>query len=204
MSMHAECCVERQGTRWSKARKGQKVMVRKHAPDGQLRLSYPGSLLSADSRRLVVRTSWSETADYGHFSMQKGEPAVEYFFKERWYAIIELLDWELNTKGWYCDICTPARLNWSPDSGWTLRYTDLALDVYVETDGEATLLDRTEFYRDIMPRLDDEYAGSCHHAIFQLLGMARWKCGPFSGFNPQAEDGRQAASKADTERKGEA
>jgi len=159
-------------------KKGQTLSVRKYSPDSHLRLSYPGRVLCSDGSRLALRTRWTETADYGRFRMQAGEPATEYFFEQRWYAVIRLMDADLNIKGWYCDICTPPQLDWSPEARWVVWYTDLALDVYVDDGGQASVLDRTEFRMDVLPQLDEQYAAACRHAIHQLLGMARWNCGP--------------------------
>ena len=56
------------------------------------------------------------------------------------FTILELLDAQEQTLGYYCDICSPLHRE---GEGFTL--TDLFLDVWVWPDGRLRVLDREEF-----------------------------------------------------------
>ncbi len=74
-------------------------------------------------------------------TFKQGDRFVEYFYTDRWYNVFAVYDRDdAQLKGWYCNICRPARL----ESGG-LAYVDLALDVWVTPQGDWLLLDEDEF-----------------------------------------------------------
>ena len=76
---------------------------------------------------------------------------MERFYSDRWYNIFEIYDRDGGKfKGWYCNVGYPAVLEKD-----TVSYIDLALDLWVATDGTQTVLDEDEFLElpiDVMTR----------------------------------------------------
>ncbi len=71
-------------------------------------------------------------------SWRTKEPAVMYFFKDRWYNIIS----QIKNDGiyYYCNIATPYII----EEG-TIKYIDYDLDLRIFPDGEYKILDRLEY-----------------------------------------------------------
>src|SRR5512143_492953 len=66
---------------------------------------------------------------------------VETYYTDRWYNTYEIHDRDDGKlKGWYCNVSRPAIIGEG-----TLSYVDLALDLWVSTNGKQTVLDRDEF-----------------------------------------------------------
>jgi len=78
------------------------------------------------------------------------EPAIMYFFKDRWYNIIA----QLKKDGiyYYCNIATPFVIE---DN--TIKYIDYDLDLRIFPTGEYKILDRLEYkyHKKIMNYSDD-------------------------------------------------
>jgi predicted RNA-binding protein associated with RNAse of E/G family len=70
-----------------------------------------------------------------------GDRFVEHYYTDRWYNIFVIHDHEDGRiKGWYCNIGKPAEF----ENG-IVSYIDLALDLWISTSGEQTVLDEDEF-----------------------------------------------------------
>jgi hypothetical protein len=75
-------------------------------------------------------------------TLRKGDRFIETYYTDRWYNIYEIHDLDDNRlKGWYCNVARPAVL----ESENELSYVDLALDLWVASDGTQTILDEDEF-----------------------------------------------------------
>jgi len=73
--------------------------------------------------------------------LKKDDRFVEYYYSDRWYNIFEIHDRDDDSlKGWYCNIGMPAVI----EDG-IVSYVDLALDLWVSTSGDQTVLDDDEF-----------------------------------------------------------
>lgn len=73
--------------------------------------------------------------------LKKGDRFVEHYYTDRWYNIFAVYDRDDGKiKGWYCNIGKPVVI----ENG-TVSYIDLALDLWVSTSGEQTVLDQDEF-----------------------------------------------------------
>jgi predicted RNA-binding protein associated with RNAse of E/G family len=73
--------------------------------------------------------------------LKRGDRFVETFYTDRWYNIFEIYDRDDGRlKGWYCNIGYPAVLEKN-----IVSYIDLALDLWVATDGKQAVLDEDEF-----------------------------------------------------------
>lgn len=79
-----------------------------------------------------------------------GEPAVMYFFKNKWFNIIAQL--KKDGISYYCNIATPFII----EEG-TVKYIDYDLDLRIYNTGEYKILDRMEYkyHKKIMNYSDD-------------------------------------------------
>lgn len=102
------------------------------------------------------------------------EPAVMYFFKNKWFNVIA----QLKKEGisYYCNIASPYIIE---DN--TIKYIDYDLDLRVFPDGGFRVLDRNEYnyHRKIM-----HYPQELHiilkSELSSLIEMKRENIGPFS------------------------
>lgn len=78
----------------------------------------------------------------GGLLLRSGDRMVEFFYTDRWYSLFAVYAAkEGRLRGWYADLCRPAR--WEGQA--TLTYEDLALDLVVLPDGTQQVLDTAEF-----------------------------------------------------------
>src|SRR3954451_1638623 len=94
---------------------------------GRTKIRYPAELLRDDGVRVVVRAPFAGAAvrDFGFVRFEPGDVFTEYYWRDRWYAVMEVRDPSGELKGWYCDIARPAVL-----SGKELVVEDLDLDLW--------------------------------------------------------------------------
>lgn len=119
-----------------------KVKVQKKNPAGEVVYEYEGLLLRHDEHSIVLEALF-DRADMPFMDVvfKLGDRFVEYYYTERWYNIFVIHDGkDGNVKGWYCNIGKPAMF----EDG-VVSYMDLALDLWVSTSGEQTVLDEDEF-----------------------------------------------------------
>ena len=120
------------------------IKVQKKNPAGEVTYEYDGMLLSRDDHSIVLEALF-DRADMPFMDVvfKTGDRFVEYYYTDRWYNIFTVHDRDDGkVKGWYCNIGTPAVFE---DS--VVSYVDLALDLWVSTSGEQTVLDEDEFER---------------------------------------------------------
>jgi len=118
------------------------VKVQKKSPTGDVMYEYEGRLLRHDTHTIVLEALF-DRADMPFMDVvfRMGDRFVEYYYTDRWYNIFVIHDGENgNIKGWYCNIGQPAVFEED-----TVSYVDLALDLWVSTSGEQTVLDEDEF-----------------------------------------------------------
>ena len=119
-----------------------RIKVQKKNPAGEVTYEYEGLLLSRDEHSIVLEALF-DRADMPFMDVvfQTGDRFVEYYYTDRWYNIFAVHDREDGKiKGWYCNIGEPAVF----EDG-VVSYVDLALDLWVSTDGNQTVLDEDEF-----------------------------------------------------------
>ena len=119
-----------------------KVKVQKKNPAGKVVYEYEGLLLRHDEH-LIVLEALFDRADMPFMDVvfKMGDRFVEYYYTDHWYNIFVIHDGAHGTvKGWYCNIGKPAAF----EDG-IVSYIDLALDLWVSTTGEQTVLDEDEF-----------------------------------------------------------
>jgi len=119
-----------------------RIKVQKKNPAGEVTYEYEGVLLSRDETSITLEALF-DRADVPFMGVvfKTGDRFVEYYYTDRWYNIFAVYDFEdEKIKGWYCNIGKPAVI----DDG-IVSYVDLALDLWVSTDGRQTVLDEDEF-----------------------------------------------------------
>ena len=119
-----------------------RIKVQKKNPAGEVTYEYEGKLLSRDEHSIVLDALF-DRADMPFMDVvfKTGDRFVEYYYTDRWYNIFAIHDRDDGrVKGWYCNIGKPAVF----EDG-IVSYIDLALDLWVSTTGEQTVLDEHEF-----------------------------------------------------------
>lgn len=87
-------------------------------------------IVCANNHTLVIESDGS--------TRKTREPAVMYFFKNKWYNIIAQL--KKDGISYYCNIATPYLIE---DD--TIKYIDYDLDLRIYASGEYKILDRAEY-----------------------------------------------------------
>ena len=119
-----------------------RITVQKKNPAGEVTYEYQGLLLSQEQNTVVLEALFDrDDMPFMDVVFKRGDRFVEYYYTDRWYNIFVIHDRDDgHIKGWYCNIGKPAVFE---DS--TVSYIDLALDLWVSTSGEQTVLDEEEF-----------------------------------------------------------
>ncbi len=109
---------------------------------------------------------------YARFS--PGDIFTETFYTDRWYNVFEIVDAQQKLKGWYCNITRPSRITENENEN-EIEWDDLALDVWMDTQGAQQVLDEDEFEA-LKPHLTPVEIASAHGALVQLHSdlHARW------------------------------
>ncbi|HEY3475514.1 MAG TPA: DUF402 domain-containing protein [Anaerolineales bacterium] len=139
-----------------------KIKVQKKNPAGEVTYEYEGLLLSQDGDSVVLEALFDrDHMPFMDVVFKKGDRFVEYYYTDRWYNIFVIHDRDDgHIKGWYCNIGKPAVF----EDG-TVSYIDLALDLWVSTRGEQTVLDEEEFE---VLELDDELRAGARKGLQEL------------------------------------
>lgn len=119
-----------------------KIKIQKKNLAGDVTYTYEGELLSRDEHSIILEALF-DRADMPFVDtvLRTGDRFVEYYYNDRWYNIFEVHDRDdERIKGWYCNVCQPA----SFEDG-IVSYVDLALDLWISSDGRQTVLDEDEF-----------------------------------------------------------
>ena len=126
----------------TRRRAAVRIKVQKKNPADEVTYEYEGTLLSRDERSIKLEALF-DRADMPFMDtvFKTGDLFIEYYYADRWYNIFVIHDRDTGSvKGWYCNIGKPAVI----EDG-LVSYVDLALDLWVSTSGEQTVLDEDEF-----------------------------------------------------------
>ncbi|MFF3463466.1 DUF402 domain-containing protein [Streptomyces sp. NPDC001984] len=138
---------------------------------GRTKIRYPAELLQDDGTRIVVRAAFAggTVRDFGFVRFEPGDVFTEYYWRDRWYAVMEVRDPAGSLKGWYCDVARPATF-----SGTELVVEDLDLDLWRSADGtDVRRLDEDEFEESGLRESDPEAAAAAEVALNELEALAR-------------------------------
>jgi predicted RNA-binding protein associated with RNAse of E/G family len=104
---------------------------------------YTGTILRREEASVVIEARFrSPDLPFMGIVLKQGDRFVEVYFTDHWYNTFEIHDREDDhLKGWYCNITRPAVF----EAEDRLSYEDLALDLWVDPQGNQTVLDEDEF-----------------------------------------------------------
>ncbi len=103
---------------------------------------YEGQVLRREPNAVVLEAFFNRPdLPFMDVVFKQGDRFVETFYTDCWYNVFEIYDRDDGKlKGRYCNIGKPALL-----TDGAVSYVDLALDLWVSTDGKQTVLDEDEF-----------------------------------------------------------
>ena len=119
--------------------KGDKLQIQCYKHDGSIHRAWDEAVVLDETEEyLVCGNKKTEVTESSGKVWKTREPAVMYFFKEKWFNIIA----QLKRDGvyFYCNIATPYIIEEK-----TIKYIDYDLDLRIFPDGEYKILDRLEF-----------------------------------------------------------
>ena len=119
-----------------------KIKVQKKDLAGNVLIEYEGEELHRDEHAITLEALFTrDDMPFMDVVFKKADRFVEYYYSDRWYNIFVIYDRDDGRlKGWYCNIGKPAVIE-----DQLVSYVDLALDLWVSTDGKQTVLDPDEF-----------------------------------------------------------
>lgn len=153
---------------------GPSITVHKLDALGRTVVSYSGRVLDRAGSRVILEAVFERgPVAVGPVTFNPGDRFVEHHYTDRWYNIFEVYDAnDGRFKCWYCNITRPARI-----TGGSVASDDLALDLLIEPEGQAILLDRDEFDALALDQNERESALAALHELQSLARagrLARW------------------------------
>jgi len=150
------------------------ITVVKQNPRGEAKIQYSGEVIERSSHGIVIAALWRHAAkDLGYTRFEPGDRFIEYYYADRWYNIFDISSPGGTRKGWYCNIAEPASIYIDH-----IEQIDLLLDVWVNPDGKALVLDEDEFNADTT--LSDEQRNGARQGLGDLLELIAARKAPFS------------------------
>jgi predicted RNA-binding protein associated with RNAse of E/G family len=151
------------------------ITVRKLDFSGKEIFTYTGRVLTRTATSITLEAPFSsyDRLELGYAVFERGDRFVEYHYADRWYNIFEIHAVGTDAlRGWYCNITRPAVIEAGQVSA-----VDLALDVWVDPEGNMLVLDEEEF--GALP-LTPEESAAAQAALSELLGLIANRTGPFA------------------------
>lgn len=108
---------------------------------GEITYHYEGLVLHRTENEVTIEALFNrDDLPFMDIVLKRNDRFVETFFTDRWYNIFRIYDCQTGVfKGTYCNIAKPAEI-----TADFISYVDLALDLWVSTDGIQTVLDEDE------------------------------------------------------------
>lgn len=125
---------------------GDKLQIQCYKHNGKIHRAWGEAvLLDVKKDYMVFGNNKTQVIEAEGNSWRTKEPAIIYFFKNRWFNVIA----QLKKEGvcYYCNIATPYIIEEN-----TIKYIDYDLDLRIFPSGEYKILDRLEYkyHRNIM------------------------------------------------------
>ena len=155
-------------------KKGDKLKIECYKHNGYLdRRSDEATVIHVDKEMLVVANNHTKLTEHDGKSHTTNEPAVLFFYKNKWFNIIGQL--KKNGLFYYCNIATPFIID-----GRTIKYIDYDLDLRVFPDGGFRVLDRNEYrYHKKIMRYTKELDAIIEKSLQELITLKKENKGPF-------------------------
>jgi hypothetical protein len=145
------------------------ITVLKLNLDGDVTWQYEGHVLKRKPRAVVLEAYFNhQDTPLLDVILKEHDRFIETFYTDRWYNIFEIYDRDdAGLKGWYCNVSRPAILGEG-----TVSYVDLALDLWISSDGKQTVLDEDEF---LLLNLDVQERQKALKALAELKKLFKTK-----------------------------
>lgn len=141
------------------------ITVVKQDAHGKAKVEYQGKLLECLPHGVMILAHWTQpTKDLGYTHFDPGDRFIEYYYTDRWFNIFDIASANGTRKGWYCNVAAPAVIR---DD--RIEQVDLILDVWVNPQGEALILDEDEFASDAT--LNEEQRDAAQQGLRALLRL---------------------------------
>ena len=155
-------------------KKGSRLNIECYKHNGYLdRTSDEAIVIYNDDNMLIVANDHTTLTEHDGESHTTNEPAVLFFFKDKWYNIIG----QFKKKGifYYCNIATPYIID-----GNAIKYIDYDLDLRVFPNGSFKILDRMEYkYHKKQMHYSNRLDFILRYELGNLIEMVRLKQSPF-------------------------
>lgn len=151
------------------------ILIRKLNAAGEETYRWTGRVLARSETSITVEAFFGryDRLDLGYTVFERGDRFVEHFYSDQWYNVFEIHAAGSGAlRGWYCNLTRPARFTDSE-----ITHEDLALDVWVNPDGTALVLDEDEF---AALSLSDSERAAARAALAKVLRLAAQRAGPFA------------------------
>lgn len=143
------------------------ITVYKLDENGRFVWQYPAVVLERGESHVRLEAFFNrDDMDLGYTTFKRNDRFIETFYSDRWYNVFAVYDRDDgHLKGWYCNVCRPAVLGET-----AVSCDDLALDVWIDPNGQPLLLDEDEFES---LQLSPTEQQASHNAVGQLLQLAQ-------------------------------
>jgi hypothetical protein len=147
--------------------------IHKRNEHGQETLRYSGEIVTRGEGWVCIRAAFGfASRDLGYIHLKQGDWFTEWFYADRWYNVFRIEDVDTGVlKGWYCNLTRPAEIH----EDWAAA-DDLALDLFVQTDGTIRVLDEDEYAE--LSLTADEYQ-AVDAAVIEIRRRVAQRDSPF-------------------------
>ena len=153
---------------------GDRLTINCYKHNGKIHRSWnEATILEIGDDYLVCANNKAKVTENDGRSYYTNEPAIIFFYKNRWYNIIA----QLKSHGlfYYCNIATPYVIDEN-----IIKYIDYDLDLRVFPDGGFRVLDRNEYkYHKKIMHYSDDLDLVLRSELSNLIELKRKDKGPF-------------------------
>lgn len=145
---------------------GDKLQIQCYKHNGKIhRFWSEAVLLDVKKDYMVFGNNKTQVIEAEGNSWRTKEPAIMYFFKNRWFNVIA----QLKKEGvcYYCNIATPYIIEEN-----TIKYIDYDLDLRIFPNGEYKILDRLEYkYHKNLMHYSDNLDKVIQNGLTELIDL---------------------------------
>ena len=143
---------------------GERFIIHSYKHDGSIHRAWDEAILLDETEKYwVFGNERTKVIESDGRSWKTKEPAIMYFFKDKWYNIIA----QLKKDGvyYYCNIASPFIIEEN-----TIKYIDYDLDLRVFPSGQYKILDRLEYnYHKKIMNYSDELDKIINSSLNELI-----------------------------------
>lgn len=143
---------------------GDKLQIHCYKHNGKIHRAWDEAVvLDIKKNYIVFGNNKTKVTESEGNVWKTNEPAIMYFFKDKWFNIIAQL--KKNGIYYYCNIATPFIIE---DD--TIKYIDYDLDLRIFPNGEYKILDQLEYqYHKKIMNYSDDLDFVVNHALEDLI-----------------------------------